>query len=268
MNRSWNLKTTWITGASSGIGAALAREIAAPGQTLVLSGRSAERLSAIAEECSDEGAEVVVLPFDLASPEDRRSAIEVIESRGIVIDALVNNAGISQRGLAIDTSLEVGRRLFEIDFFAEVELVLAVLPGMLDRGNGCLVAVSSIAALAGPPRRGFYNAAKAAQIRFFDTVRNELAGTGIVVSTAIVGMVRTEISQNSITSDGGRYGQLEPNQAGGIEPERVAREIVRGVLRGRAVFFTGMTMRSRIMVFLSRWMPRLLDRILAVGKAA
>jgi len=268
MNRRWTWTTTWITGASSGIGAALAREIAGPGRTLVLSGRSTDRLATVAAACTEAGARVEQLPFDLASSDDRRRAINTIESRGIRIDALINNAGISQRGLAVDTSLDVGRRLFEIDFFAEVELSRAVLPGMVDRGNGCLVAVSSIAALAGPPRRGFYNAAKAAQIRFFDTVRNELTGSGVIVSTTIVGMARTEISQNSVTADGGRYDRLEPNQAGGIPPEQVAREIIRGVSRGRAVFYTGMTIRSRIMVLLARWAPRLLDRILATGRAA
>lgn len=268
MNRLWRWKTTWITGASSGIGAALAGEIAAPGIRLVLSGRAAERLSGVAAACRAAGADVVELPFDLASPDERRRALEDLRSREIIPDALINNAGISQRGLVVDTTLEVGRRLFEVDFFAEVDLTRSVLAAMLENGRGCIVAVSSIAALAGAPRRSFYNAAKAAQIRYFDTMRNELAGRGIVVSTAIVGMVQTDISRNSVTADGSRFGRLESNQARGIPPERVAREIIHRVSRGRAIFYAGMTIRSWIMVMLVRWAPRFLDRVLATGKAA
>lgn len=265
---NWPWKTTWITGASSGIGAALAREIAAPGKTLILSGRSQERLAEVRSACTAQNARVVEHPFDLASSEERLRALAELERRGITVDALVNNGGISQRGLATETTMEVSRRIFEVDFFAAVELTQALLPGMLDRGEGCLVAVSSIAALAGAPRRSSYSAAKAAQIRFFDTVRNENACSGMIVSTAIVGMARTEISQNSLTGDGKRYDQLEPNQANGILPDQVAREIVRGVTRRRAVFYAGMTLRSRIMVLLAGTAPRLLDRILSTGKAS
>lgn len=262
----WPWATTWITGASSGIGAALAREIAAPGLTLVLSGRSVQRLTEVARACTERGADVVELVFELESHEERVRALRELKDREIEVDAFVNNAGVSQRGLAVETAAEVDRRIFEIDYFAGVELTKALLSPMIAAGRGCIVAISSIAALAGAPLRSSYGAAKSAQIRFFDTLRNELSGSGVLVSTVIVGMVQTDISRNSLTAAGGRHELLDPNQARGISSARVASEIVQGVTRRSAVFFAGMTMRSRIMVLLSRIAPRLLDRILSKGR--
>ena len=137
---------------------------------------------------------------------------------------------------------------------------------MIDADRGCIVAVSSIAGLAGVPLRSSYSAAKAAQIRFFGALRNELSDTGIVVSTAIVGMAQTEISRNALTARGGRYGKLDPNQATGAPPERIARAICSGAVRRRSTIYAGLTARGRIMVLLARVAPRLLDMILAKGR--
>ncbi len=261
----WRWDCTWITGASSGIGAALAREIAAPKRELVLSGRSLERLNDVADVCRNRGAMVEVLPFDLGDASERKKAIQAVIARARTVDALINNAGISQRGIALETDLTVDRRILEVDYFAGVELTKAVFPAMVDAGRGCVVAISSIAALMAAPYRSSYNAAKAAQLRFYQTLRNETPQRDIVVSTALVGMVNTEISRNALTGDGARHDQLDPNQATGQTPERVARKIVGRVLARRTTIFAGMTPKSAVAVFLSRWAPRLLNRILAKG---
>lgn len=252
----------WITGASSGIGAALARELAASDRTLILSGRSKERIEQVAAGCRERGAVAVPLVFDIADAAERHSALAELAERGLQPDMLVNNAGISQRGTVADTDVGVDRRIMEVDYLAAVELTKSLLPGMLQRGSGCVVAVSSVAGLAPVPLRSSYNAAKAAQLAFFGTLGNECVARGVQVSLVIPGFVRTEVSRNALKPDGSASGRMDPNQAGGISPERAARDIAAGIRRGRRRIKTGITARLRIMLLLARLAPGLLDRIL------
>ncbi len=282
-------RCVWITGASSGIGAALAELLSNVGAgTLILSGRSRERLENTAERCrrlsrqrydrehdrhthhyahdgTRDGAidvSLEVLPFDVADPEQRIRAVQLLQERDLIPDVLINNAGVSQRGLATDTGLSVDRDIMEIDYFAAVDLTKAVLPAMVDRGDGLIVAVSSVAGLIPAPLRSGYNAAKSAQIAFFRTLGNEVARSGVRVCTVIPGFVRTGISENALNGSGSAWGRMDPNQAGGITPERAAREILRGIRRGGAVVWTGIPPRLRLALFLRRFAPGILDRIL------
>ncbi|MEX2443374.1 MAG: SDR family NAD(P)-dependent oxidoreductase [Alkalispirochaeta sp.] len=255
-------RSYWITGGSSGIGASLARELAASGTTLYLSGRSSQRLEEVAGECRERGATVHALPFDMADANARGRAAREILSGDPAPEVLINNAGISQRGTAAETDFAVDRRIMEVDFLGAVELTKALLPSMLERDSGCIVAVSSVAALAPVPLRSSYNAAKAAQLAFFGTLANELAGTAVSVHVAIPGFVRTAVSRNALTGSGDASGAMDPNQSGGIDGKTAARDILQGIVAGRTRIFTGFTPKLRIMLFLARRVPGLLDRIL------
>ena len=261
---SWS--SFWITGASSGIGAALARRLSRTGVTLYLSGRSRERLEAVATDCRAGGATATVVPFDMADPAARAAAIETILAADPVPRVLVNNAGLSQRGEAIETDVSVDRTIMEVDYLAAVELTKAVLPSLIAAGDGCIVAVSSVAGLAPVPIRSSYNAAKAAQLAFFGTLANELPGTGVQVNLVIPGFVKTAVSMNALTGSGAASGVMDPNQSGGIDPDAAAADIIRGLAANRRRIYMGMTARLRFMLVLAKLVPRLLDRILQTSE--
>lgn len=252
----------WITGGSSGIGAALAREVAGPAVTVYLSGRSPERLEEVAQECRARGATVHTVAFDMADATARGAAVAGILAAEPIPEVLINNAGLSQRGTAEETAFSVDRTIMEVDFLAAVELTKALLPSMRARGSGCIVAVSSVAALAPVPLRSSYNAAKAAQLAFFGTLANEIADSQIAVHLVIPGFVKTEVSRNALTGSGSASGRMDPNQSAGIDGKTAARDILHGIAAGKRRIYTGLTFKLRLMVFLARRVPGFLDRIL------
>lgn len=252
----------WITGAGSGIGRALAVQLAGPQRRLVLSGRRKSALEDVARVCRDSGAEVEVLPFDLVDEDERIRAVDHLAESKRLPEVLINNAGVSQRSSAVNTSWEVHRTIMDVNFTAAVHLTKMVLPHLITGNNGCVLTVSSIAGLLTSPLRSTYNAAKAAQISYFRTLRNELYRTGVLVSVALPGFVRTDVSRNALQGDGSRYGTLDPNQAGGISPEQAAAEIIAGLSRQRGIIRTGIPLKGRIILLLERLVPALADVIL------
>jgi dehydrogenase/reductase SDR family protein 7B len=223
-------KIVWITGASSGIGMALAQGFAAEGALLVLSGRREDALRGVADALPTES---LVLPFE-ATEFDRLPAIvaQAWDWRGGV-DLLVNNAGISQRSLAIDTGMAVYRQIMEVDFFAPVALTQAVLPRMVARNSGHIAAVSSVAGKIGSPLRSGYSAAKHALIGYCDSLRAEIEQAyGIRVTTILPGSVRTQVAANALQGDGSVRGVSDENIDNGMDPAEVARQVVAGMRAG------------------------------------
>jgi short-subunit dehydrogenase len=255
-------RSFWITGAGSGIGRALALKVAKTGLKLVLSGRRVEPLEEVGRNCRDQGADVEVLPFDLADQEARERAFHTLADSSSVPEVLINNAGVSQRSPATATSFAVERLIQEVNFTAGVHLTKLVLPHLVAADGGCILAVSSIAGRLAAPLRSSYNAAKAAQIAYYRTLGNELFGTGILVAVAIPGFVRTEVSLNALDGDGKAYGEMDPNQAGGISPERAAEDILAGLFRGKRMIYTGVSLKGKVMLALERISPGAADRIL------
>lgn len=217
-------KVVWITGASAGIGDALAQELARHGARLVLSARNELELERVAAACAP--AETLVLPLDLAAPDTFAAAVAAVQAHFGRLDVLINNGGISQRSLALETSLEVDRRLMEVDYFGPVALTKAVLPGMLAQGNGRVVVISSLVGKFGTPYRSAYSAAKHALHGFFDSLRAELHGSGVGVSIICPGFIRTGVSVNALTGDGRALGQMDEATAAGLAPAEFARRAV------------------------------------------
>lgn len=254
--------TVWITGASSGIGRATAIALAQSGRKICVSSRTTQRLEDVAEKCREKGSDVEIVPFDIGVESDRSGAIDTLRSRGIVPDLLINNAGVSQRDEAVDTEFPIDRRIMEVNYLSAVHLTKAVLPEMIDRGTGTIAVVTSIAGIIPSRMRSSYNAAKAAQIAFFRTLRNEVARRGVTISIVIPGFVRTAVSQHAFRGDGGSHGQMDDNQAKGIDPDRAAREIVSALARRKRVIYTGVPVGVRAFMGVGRVAPGIVDRIL------
>jgi dehydrogenase/reductase SDR family member 7B len=256
MAKSIRGKAVWITGASSGIGRALALEAAALGARLVLSGRRKDALDELAIECAGRGAAAAeVLAFDLEDAAARADACERAPGLLGSVDVLILNAGMSQRATFLDTAPAVFDRIMNLDFAAQVDMARRCLPAMVDRGSGTLVAVSSIAGLAGAPLRSAYSSAKHALAGLFQNLRSELVGTGVRIVTAYPGYVRTAVARNALSADGKPAAADDPHIEGGFDPAPVARRILRAVLGGRVEVKVAFDLKSRFGLFLSRHMP-------------
>ncbi|WP_417450556.1 SDR family oxidoreductase [Kordiimonas sp.] len=229
-------KTIWITGASSGIGEALAYEFAAAGASLVLSARRLEELERVKAACGKQGAgadDVLVLPLDVTDEAQIAAATKAAQGFRGRIDMLVNNAGISQRSLCVDTDMATYRRLFEVDVFGQIALTKAVLPVMQDQGSGHMVVTASVAGKIGVRQRTGYCAAKHAMMGFFDALRAEVASEGIKVTTITPGFIRTNIATHALKGDGSEFGKVDKNIAGGMDVGKCAKVIMRGIEKGK-----------------------------------
>jgi len=251
-------KVVWITGASDGIGAALARALAREGARLVLTARRREALEAIAVSCAP--AQVVVLPADLLDLDALPALAERAERAFGHLDLLVNNAGISQRGTAIDTELAVVQELMALNFFAPVALTRAVLPGMIRRGSGRIAVTSSVAGHVGTPLRSSYAASKHAVQGWFDSLRAELHGTGVGVTILSPGYIQTDIALRARTADGSAHGRRGKGNARGMSADRCAAQMVTALHHRRIEAFMGGPEVHA--VTLKRWLPGLVARFI------
>lgn len=248
-------KVVWITGASSGIGEALAISAAEQGAKLVLSARRESELQRVRAACLNP-QNVALLPVDLTAFDAEALAAKAAAFFGPV-EVLVNNAGISQRSTVLETSMEVYRRIFELDFFACVALTKAVLPGMMARKRGTLVVISSVVGYVGTPLRSGYAAAKHALHGFYDALRAEVWREQVQVTLICPGFIKTNVSLNAITADGGRHGVMDAGQLHGMEPAECARQIWAAVAAGREEALIGR--KEAIFVRLKRHLPGLLS---------
>lgn len=223
-------KTWWITGASSGIGAALAEALAKEKARLILSGRNVEALNALASRCP---AGALVLPFEATDYARLPALIEQAWNWNGRVDGLINNAGISQRSMAIDTVFDVYRRIVDIDLMAPIALTQALLPRMAAAGGGDIVAISSVAGIAGPPLRSAYSAAKAGLIGYLDSVRAETAALGITVHVIAPGSIRTNVSRNALNADGNRRGVSDQAIDHGMDPDAAAAAMLGAIAAGQ-----------------------------------
>lgn len=222
-------QTAWITGASSGIGAALARELGSRGARVILSGRDEARLAEVAASVTTE---TLTLPFDVCDTAAMQSATARAIEWSNGIDIFVANAGISQRSAAVDTALEVYQRIIAVDLTAQIAAAQALLPHMTTRRAGRLVFISSIAGKVGVPLRTAYCAAKFGLIGYADALRAELSQSGVSVHVVCPGSVATEVSRNALTADGSARGKSDQAIDEGIPPAEAAQAILDGVAAG------------------------------------
>jgi dehydrogenase/reductase SDR family protein 7B len=253
-------KVVWITGASSGIGEALAYALSFRGAKLILSSRRVDELERVRLACVYPDR-VRVLPLDLMDNSlFGTKTAEAIAAFG-QIDIVVHNGGVSQRGLAIETSMEVQRRVMELDYFSYVGLTQAVLPHFAQRKAGHFVVTSSVMGKIGTPMRSAYAAAKHALHGYFDCLRAEVATLGIRVTILTPGYIRTNIAQHAVTKDGSPMGKASVNIEKGLAADKAAAQILRAVGRGKYEAYIGKTGPERMALWVSRWFPGVFARM-------
>ncbi|MCG3882644.1 SDR family NAD(P)-dependent oxidoreductase [Psychrobacter sp. Ps3] len=230
--------TIWITGASSGLGKALAIAFSKKGATIILSGRNEDKLEAVKEQCKKSKNHHIV-PFDISDSEQTQAAYKSAINKAGKIDWLINNAGVSQRSLIMETSEDVERQIMELDYFAQTRLTRLVLPAMLEQGGGKIVMISSIAGLIGTQYRGAYSAAKAAIHLWANSLRAELYDQGIEVATIFPGFIQTNVSINALTGDGSALGTMDEATSKGLTASEFAKQVVKALSKGEEYIIVG-----------------------------
>lgn len=243
-------KVIWITGASSGIGAALAVQLSKLGARLILTSRDGEALAEVQSRCAGP---VTLLPADLIAADVSLLAQNAIAIHG-KIDILINNAGVGQRATAEETSEGVMRSIMELNFFAPVLLTQALLPHFRQHG-GHVVVTGSMAGLMGVPRRTAYSAAKHAVMGYFESLQVEHDMPSFHVTIASPGRVRTQLSVNALRGGGELHGEMDKAQQQGIPAEVCARKMINAIVgKKRHVVIAR---EEQLLWWLRKWVPPL-----------
>ncbi len=252
-------KVVWVTGASSGIGEAVAVAFSREGAKLVLSSRNTAELERVRKACDGDADRHLILPLDLTEPDLLPQAASAVLRHFDHVDVLVHSGGVSQRSLAAETTLATDRAIMELNFFGTVALTKAVLPSMLARKSGHFVPISSVVGYVGTPLRSTYSASKHALHGFFDSLRAEVSKDGIDITIVCPGYIRTNVSRNALTGDGSPLGTMDDTHQDAMLPEDCARRVVDAVAgRKRELVVGG---KERWAVPLMRFFPGLVSRM-------
>lgn len=256
---SFKNKVVWVTGASSGIGKALVADLDRQGAKIVLSSRKIEELERIISGLKGK-EQHMVLPLDLmSSSEFPELAEKVIEEYG-QIDLLINNGGISQRSEAHETSLDIDRRIMEVNYFGNIALTKAVLPYMIKQKSGHILVISSIAGKFGFFLRSAYSASKHALHGFYESLLLEQEKNNINVTIACPGKINTDISVNALNSKGEAHEKMDHNQATGMSAEECATQLLKAVQKCRKEVLIGN--KEIKAVTLKRFLPKVFWRVI------
>lgn len=225
----FNNKVVWITGASSGIGEALAVAFARQGAKLILSARREDELNRVKESLGLADDCVLVLPMDVTDFGAMPAKTQAVVGTFGRIDIVVHNAGVSQRARVEDTELNVYQQLMDVNFFSIVALTKAILPVMKQQKNGHFVMIASVAGKVGTIKRSGYNAAKHALIGFSDSLRAEVYDDNMRVTVVCPGYIKTNISLNALQGDGTPQNKIDQDFAKGLAPELLARKVLSAI---------------------------------------
>ena len=251
-------KVVIITGASSGIGKALAFAFGQEGAKIVITGRKKEPLFEVSDELTKQGINNLPIVSDVSIETDNMDVVDkTIEKYG-KIDILINNAGISMRSMFEDCEIEVIKKVMEINFYGTVYATKYALP-YIKQTKGSIVGVSSIAGYRGLPVRTGYSASKFAMNGFLEALRTELLHTGVHVLTACPGFTASNIRVASLGSDGNSKGESMRDEGNMMSSEEVAQKILKAVKnRDRDMI---LTLQGKMVVFLNKWLPKLTDKL-------
>ncbi|OSY88809.1 short-chain dehydrogenase [Tenacibaculum holothuriorum] len=247
----------WITGASSGIGKSLAIELSKHNVELILSSRNEEKLKEVQQLCAYPNS-VKILPLDLENYSSLEGKTREAISFFGHVDVLVNNGGISQRSLVKDTSIEVDKRLMDINYLGTVALTKALLPHFIAQKSGHYVVTTSIVGKIGTPLRSTYAATKHALHGFFDSLRAEHFKDNIAVTLVCPGFVTTNVSKNALTGDGSPQNSMDKATQNGIDPDRFAKLMLKAIKQKKEeVYIAGA--KEKLGVYVKRFFPKLLS---------
>ncbi|HAL65853.1 MAG TPA: short chain dehydrogenase [Bacteroidales bacterium] len=252
-------KVVVITGASSGIGRALAQEYAKRGWCIALLARNLDKLLQLKNELSEKASKILCLSTDVSKEEDCKEAIKEIIATYGRIDVLINNAGVSMRALFKDVDLDVIRRLMDVNFWGTVYCTKYALPSLL-ANKGSVVGIVSIAAYIGLPGRTGYSASKFAIRGFLETLRTENLRTGLHVLVAAPGFTATNIRSTALLADGSQQGQSPRDEGKMMTAAQVAKKVVKAIdKRKKTLILT--FWEGKFTVFLQKFFPTLVERL-------
>lgn len=253
-------KVVWITGASSGLGEAMAYEFNKKGNRLILSSRRSAELQRVKENCHEHEENVRILPLDLTNSDSFEKKAGEARAMFGSIDMLINNGGISQRAYALNSSMETIRKLMEVNFFGSVGLTKAVLSGMIGQKSGHIVVISSVMGKIGTKYRSSYAASKHALHGWFDCLRQEVLEHNIDVTLVCPGFVKTNVSKNALTADGTPLNEMGDAHKKAMEPKEFAEKLFTKLAKGNDEIYIGGT--EIFTIYLKRLAPSLLNKIL------
>lgn len=251
-------KTVIITGASSGIGEAMAKVYADMGAKVVLGARNEEKLSALVEQIRAKGGEAAYCATDVTKPEECKRLVETAVETFGGVDILICNAGISMRAIFDDVELSVLHRLMDVNFWGTVYCTKYALP-YLQASHGSLVGISSVAGLHGLPGRTGYSASKFAMTGFLETVRIENLKKGLHVMVACPGFTASNVRFSALVADGSQQGSTPREEGKMMTPEQVARIVARGIAKHKRLCL--MEIEGRATHFVKKFAPAFLDKM-------
>jgi dehydrogenase/reductase SDR family protein 7B len=247
-----------ITGGTSGIGRACALEFGRGGARIVITGRDATKLAAMAAELADAGIEHRVVQGDVGMLADATRAVTDTLAAFGRLDVLINNAGLSMRAKFADVDVKVLEQLMQTNFFGTVYTTKAALPALL-ASKGTIVGISSIAGYRGLPGRTGYSASKFAMNGFLEALRTELLPEGVNVLTAAPGFTASNIRHTALLADGQTQNDTPRDEDKMMTSEEVAQHIRKAVERRQRSFV--LTGEGKLVVFLNKWLPGLMDKM-------
>ncbi len=252
-------KTIWVTGASSGIGKALALAFSKEGANIIVSARNEQKLNRVKGQCTNPD-KVKILPLDLTVFSSFNEKVTAALKFFNGIDILVNNGGVSQRSLAIETQFKVDQQIFEVNYFGTIGLTKALLPHFIEKENGQIVVISSVMGKLGTPLRSAYAASKHALHGFFDSLRAEMFNKNIDVTIICPGYVMTDVSKNALTGDGSKFNKMDDATAKGLKPEELAKKALKAISKKKEeVIIAGS--KETAAIYLKRFFPSVLSKI-------
>lgn len=247
----------WITGASSGIGKGLVEHLSKMDCKLIISARNKAKLEDIKQTCKTP-ENVAVIPFDLAEIDNMKTVVEKAINYFGKIDILINNGGISQRSLIVDTDISVDKKLMEVDYLGTVALSKALLPHFITNQNGHFVVVTSLMGKFSSPYRSGYCGAKHALHGFFDALRMEHEKDNINVTIVCPGFVNTNIAKNALIGDGSLQNSQDQATENGLTVQQFCNRMIKAIEKGKFEAYIGK--KEILGVYLKRFFPKLLHR--------
>lgn len=257
MNSIFKDQVVWITGASSGIGEAMARDFVKRGAQVILTARREDRLTELAAELNQNHSapRAKILPADLALidaiPELAKKALALFGR----IDVLFNNAGVSQRGFVADTSFEIEHAMIKIDLLSPIALTKAVLPHFISRKSGRILVTSSLMGDLELPGSATYSCVKHGINGYFYSLAFELESVGIFVQVLQPGFVKTEISESAITASGKLHGKMDATHSNAMTAAEFSKKVFSKIERGdTSIIVAG---KEGLALYARRWIPSL-----------
>jgi dehydrogenase/reductase SDR family member 7B len=249
-------KVVIITGGSSGIGKGCAEVFGKAGAKIVISGRNEKNLNDTIQELKKKNIDAMTVNADVSIEKDNQKLVNETITRYGSIDVLINNAGISMRGLFEETDLDVIRKVMDINFYGTLYATKYALPYIL-KSKGSIVSISSIAGIRGLPARTGYSASKFAIQGFMEALRTELLKKDVHVLVACPGFTASNIRNTALAKDGSKQGESPRDESSMMSAEEVAEAILNAVIKRKRDIV--LTTQGKLTVFLNKWFPGFMD---------